>query len=76
MAESEYTYDEPQAETKPRRGLDLVTFAFGLVTLMVAGFVLGDGSSWLPSFDFRWLLAGVAVFVGLVMLGASLRSKR
>ncbi|MFD8497938.1 hypothetical protein [Amycolatopsis sp. NPDC059657] len=76
MAENEYTYDEPQVEKKPRRGLDMVTFVFGLLTLMVSGFVLGDGASWLPNFDFRWLMAGVAVFIGLVMLGSSLRSKR
>ena len=40
------------------------------------GKVLSDGASWLPSFDFRWVIAGGAVFVGLMLLGASFGSKR
>jgi hypothetical protein len=42
----------------------------------VSAYVLSDGASWLPQFDFRWVIAGGAVFVGLMLLGASFGSKR
>ncbi|HEY3469213.1 MAG TPA: hypothetical protein VGL47_29065, partial [Amycolatopsis sp.] len=67
-----YAYDEP-ADTQPARrgGLDVFTLIVGIATLLVSAYVLSDGASWLPRFDFRWVVAGGAVFVGLMLLGAS-----
>ncbi|MEU4668928.1 hypothetical protein AB0F91_13355 [Amycolatopsis sp. NPDC023774] len=59
-----------------RRGVDVITLIVGLATLLVSGYVLSDGASWLPTFDFRWVVAGGAVFIGVLLLAASLRRKR
>ena len=76
-------YDNPYAytgetEQRPARrsGLDVFTLIVGVATLMISAYVLSDGASWLPRFDFRWIIAGGAVFVGLLLLGASFRGKR
>jgi hypothetical protein len=59
-----------------RRWPDLVTLTIGIATLFVAAFVLSDGTTWLPVFDARWVLAGGATLVGLVLLlGGSFRGK-
>ncbi|GAA2964996.1 hypothetical protein [Actinokineospora diospyrosa] len=63
-------------ETKTPRRIDPLTLIAGLATLAAAAFVLTDGRIWLPSLDPRWLLAGVAVLVGVLLLGGSLRGKR
>ncbi|SFB32120.1 hypothetical protein SAMN05216266_108124 [Amycolatopsis marina] len=81
MAESDtsnpYDYDEPAAPEQPtRRGVDLFTLVAGVATLLISAYVLSDGDSWLPSFDLRWILAGGAVLVGVLMLGASMRGGR
>ncbi|WIV58690.1 hypothetical protein [Amycolatopsis nalaikhensis] len=72
-----YAYDEP-ADTQPARrgGLDVFTLIVGIATLLVSAYVLSDGASWLPRFDFRWVVAGGAVFVGLMLLGASFGKRR
>jgi hypothetical protein len=71
-----YAYDNV-TETQPaRRGVDFFTLIVGVATLLVSAYVLSDGASWLPRFDFRWVVAGGAVFVGLMLLGASFRGKR
>ncbi|UKD54033.1 hypothetical protein L3Q65_40150 [Amycolatopsis sp. FU40] len=75
MAENPYSYDEPEAPAR-RRGIDWITLIVGVATLLVSGYVLTDGSSWLPTFDFRWIIAGGAVFCGILMLGASFRKRR
>lgn len=72
MAEN---YDEPTAPAR-RRGVDVFTLVAGIATLLVSGYVLSDGTSWLPSFDFRWIVAGGAVFIGLLMLVASFGKRR
>ncbi|SHE40666.1 hypothetical protein [Streptoalloteichus hindustanus] len=59
-----------------RRGLDVLTFLAGLVALGAAGYNLTDGKLWFPDWDLRWVLAGGAVAVGLLMLIASLRPRR
>ncbi|GAB3579229.1 hypothetical protein GCM10027445_47460 [Amycolatopsis endophytica] len=81
MAEQEnpYSYDGETTQVQPeprRRGVDVFTLVLGIATLLVSGYVLSDGSSWLPSFDLKWVLAGGAVFVGILMLGASMRGGR
>jgi hypothetical protein len=59
-----------------RRGPDLFTLLAGVATLLVSAYVLTDGALWVPSLDPRWLLAGGALVVGLIMLIASMRGKR
>ena len=60
MAEQNpYAYDNP-GETEPakRGGVNAFTLIAGIATLLVSAYVLSDGASWLPSFDFRWVIAG------------------
>ena len=72
-----YAYDSTQsAAPVRRRGVDVFTLIVGVATLLISAYVLSDGASWLPRFDFRWVIAGGAVFVGLLLLGASFRGKR
>lgn len=47
---------------------------FGLATLFASGYIL-TGNWWFPSIDPRWLIAGGALVVGLLLLGASLRRR-
>ncbi|GAA3807490.1 MULTISPECIES: hypothetical protein [Amycolatopsis] len=77
MAENPYAHDtETPAPPERRRGVDVVTLILGIATLLVSAYVLSDGASWLPSFDLKWVLAGGAVLVGVLMLGASMRGGR
>lgn len=59
-----------------RRGPDLITLAVGLSALGVAGTALLGGISWLPVVDARWVLAAVALAVGLMLVIGSLRHPR
>lgn len=59
-----------------KRKPDVLTMVAGLATMGVAGYVLSDGRMWLPTFDLRWLVAGVLVFAGLLFLAMSSRRKR
>ncbi len=56
----------------PRRGPDLLTLAVGLGALGVAGSAL-LGGGWLPEVDARWVLAALALVVGLTLVIGSLR---
>lgn len=60
----------------PRRGPDLLTLAAGLGAVGVAGTALLGGISWLPVVDARWVLAAVALVVGLMLVIGSLRHPR
>jgi hypothetical protein len=60
----------------PRRGPDLLTLAVGLGALGVAGTALLGGNSWLPVVDARWVLAAIALAVGLMLVIGSLRHPR
>jgi hypothetical protein len=71
-----YAYDNATEARPERRGVDVFTLIVGIATLLVSAYVLSDGASWLPRFDFRWVIAGGAVFVGLLLLGASFGGKR
>ncbi|HJQ48203.1 MAG TPA: hypothetical protein VJ870_18060 [Amycolatopsis sp.] len=75
--ENPYAYDQT-TEVRPQRrhGVDVFTLIIGVLTLLVSAYVLGDGASWLPSFDLRWVLAGGAVLIGVLMLGASVHNGR
>ncbi|MFI5590881.1 hypothetical protein ACIA5G_37940 [Amycolatopsis sp. NPDC051758] len=72
-----YAYDNP-ADSPPakRGGVDVFTLIVGVATLLISAYVLSDGASWLPHIDFRWVVAGGAVFVGLMLLGASFGKRR
>lgn len=67
--------DEPGTVT-PRRGPDPLTLAAGLGALGVAGTALLGGIDWLPEVDGRWLLAAVALVVGLLLVISSIRDPR
>ncbi|WP_016697917.1 hypothetical protein [Actinoalloteichus spitiensis] len=58
-----------------RRGVDLGTLIAGLATLGVAAYALGGGARYLGTNDLRVGLAAVAVFVGVLILALSLRSR-
>ncbi|NIH82603.1 hypothetical protein [Amycolatopsis viridis] len=77
MADQENPYSYG-TETVPerRRGVNVFTLILGVATLLVSAYVLSDGAGWLPSFDLKWVLAGGAVFVGVLMLAASMRGGR
>ncbi|MFC0114931.1 hypothetical protein [Kibdelosporangium aridum] len=62
-------------EKTERKRVDLLTLFAGIATLVLSAYVLTDGQTWLPSFDARWLLAGGAVLVGLLLLGSSVRRR-
>ncbi|TCP49410.1 hypothetical protein EV191_109232 [Tamaricihabitans halophyticus] len=58
-----------------RSPLDALTLVAGLGVLGVSGYVLSDGAAWFPGFDARWLVAGGAVLIGVLLLIGSLRPK-
>lgn len=60
----------------PRRGPDLLTMAAGVGALGIAGFALLGGLPWLPDLDGRWVLAVLALMVGLLLVIGSLRSSQ
>lgn len=68
-------YDTGTKGARPARGArpDPLTLIAGLVALFASAYVLTDGAVSLPSLDPRWLIAGSALLVGLLLLGASLR---
>jgi fatty acid desaturase len=59
-----------------RRGVDVFTLLVGLVALVASSYAITDGRIWLPGLDFRWVIAGGALVVGLLLLAASLRPRR
>jgi len=69
---------EPTDDLQPRtrRAPDLLALAVGLVSLVTAVFAIVGFVPPLPSFDPRWLLAGGAALVGLLLLTSSLRQPR
>ena len=58
-----------------RRGPDPLALIVGLATLAMAVFAFVGELPDLSGFDPRWLLAGGAVAVGLVLLVGSLRNR-
>lgn len=56
-----------------RRGPDLLTLIVGLGALGIAVASLLGGMAWLPSIDGRWVLAMLALIVGLLLVIGSLR---
>ena len=68
------TTDDP-APSARRRGPDPLALIVGLATLVMAVFAFTGDLPDLSGFDPRWLLAGGAVGVGLVLLVGSLRNR-
>ncbi|GAY10122.1 hypothetical protein [Pseudonocardia sp. N23] len=64
--------DKPTPATT-RRFPDLFALVVGLLSLGVAGAALTGHDPLQTGFDFRWVLAGAAVLLGLLMLVGSLR---
>ena len=75
-AESSDLEDSDSAERDKRRRPDLLPLLAGIASLLVSAYVLTDGAIWLPILNPRWLLAGGAMLVGLLLLGGSMRGKR
>lgn len=76
---AEYDAEPDNATTEPareKRRLDPVALGAGILTLLVSAYVLTDGTSWLPVADLRWVLAGGAILIGLLMLVASVAGKK
>jgi hypothetical protein len=67
--------DEPGAVT-PSRGPDLLTLAAGLGALGVSGTALLGDVAGLPGLDVRWVLAALALIVGLLLVIGSIRKPR
>jgi hypothetical protein len=59
-----------------RRGIDPLTFVLGVGALFVAAVGLSDDTSWVLAMDPRWLLAGGAVLIGVLLLIGTLRNPR
>ena len=83
MSETDLTMADPgphrtdeTAALTPRSGPDLLTLAVGLGALGVAGIALLGDVAWLPKVDGRWVLAAVALIVGLSLVIGSIRSPR
>ncbi|MCP2165758.1 hypothetical protein [Goodfellowiella coeruleoviolacea] len=68
--------DQSAGHPERARQVDLVLLLAGLLSLLVSAYLLADGAGWLPVVDPRWLLAGGAVGVGVLLLANSLRSGR
>ena len=68
------TTDHPAPPAR-RRGPDPLALIVGLATLVMAVFAFVGELPDLSGFDPRWLLAGGAVAVGLVLLVGSLRNR-
>ncbi|MDQ2790076.1 MAG: hypothetical protein M3Y73_10300 [Actinomycetota bacterium] len=64
------------AALTPRRGPDLLTLVAGVGSLGIAATALLGGVTWLPDIDGRWVLAAMALLVGLLLVISSLRPAR
>jgi hypothetical protein len=81
MAEQGNPEQENPEQSGPRTvsrrgGPDPIALIAGLATLGVAAYLLTDGSEWLPPIDPRWIIAGGALLIGLLLMALSLRSGR
>ncbi|MPZ65219.1 MAG: hypothetical protein GEU83_06765 [Pseudonocardiaceae bacterium] len=56
-----------------RRMPDLLALLCGIAALGIATTAIAGSSAWLPPVDARWLLAGGAMVIGLLLLVSSLR---
>jgi hypothetical protein len=68
--------DDESSALTTRRGPDLLTLVAGLASLGIAVTALLGGVAWLPDVDGRWVLAALALLVGLLLVVGSLRPHR
>lgn len=73
-SEADHTDGEASAPVR-RRGPDLLTLTAGLGALAISVGALLGGIGWLPGVDARWVLAAVAILVGLVLVIGSVRPR-
>jgi hypothetical protein len=73
---TEWNEDTEVVDRPRRRFPDPLNLIVGLLTIGVAAYALTDGHWGLPAMDPRWVVAGGALLIGLLLLGASLRPKR
>ncbi|GAA1877288.1 hypothetical protein GCM10009836_68370 [Pseudonocardia ailaonensis] len=66
---------ERQESRPARRMPDLLCLIVGLVSLGIAGSGFLGHTPDLSGFDLRWVLAGGAVLLGVVLLAASVRKR-
>lgn len=77
MADTEVLNPDGEAGAPAqRRGPDLLTLAAGLGALAVAAGVPLGGITWLAGLDARWVLAAVAMLVGLLLVIGSISPRR
>ncbi len=74
-SEASHTDAETGAPVR-RRGPELLTLALGLGALGVSVSALLGGIMWLPGVDARWVLAAVAILIGLVLVIGTIRPRR
>lgn len=67
---------EPTSPARRTRRPDLLTLSAGAGALVVALTVLLGGTGLLPSVDARWLLAGGAIVIGVLLVAGSIRPRR
>jgi hypothetical protein len=68
--------DQDSDRQVERRGPDVLTLIAGVATLLVSSYVLTDGAIRISGPDLRWVIAGGALLVGLLLLIASLRGRK
>lgn len=73
---ADWDEDTELVESRRRRFPDPLNMIVGLITLGVAAYALTDGQWGLPAVDPRWIIAGAALLVGLLLLGASFRPRK
>jgi hypothetical protein len=69
-------YETDVEQERRRRFPDPVNLVVGVLTLLAAGYAISDGHWGLGSVDPRWVIAGGALLIGLLLLGASVRPRR
>jgi hypothetical protein len=83
MNETEPTMPNPgpshldeTAAPAPHRGPDLLPLIAGLGALGISAATLLGGIAWLPDIDSRWVLAALALIIGLLLVIGSLRPQK